>query len=149
MHFIQTCCQILKSNEKGRIRLIGISTLWDGKGKVQATISAIRKHLEAHGNEAENHRRDLLALHQTTHNVDNLVALARSLQHLEDSARGSGEAIPRGFAMGIRITKLDLEKSLEDFRTTLGRIAMAAKWKKEAISAWDKKGKDACSNLIK
>jgi hypothetical protein len=44
MHFICTCCQILKSNEKERIELIGMSASWDGQGKVRATVSAIRKH---------------------------------------------------------------------------------------------------------
>jgi hypothetical protein len=39
MHFIQMCCQILKSSEKERIDLIVMRALWDGQGKVQRNIS--------------------------------------------------------------------------------------------------------------
>ncbi len=41
--------------------------------------------------------------------------------------------------MGIHISKLDLEKNLEDFHATSESIAMAAKWNEETISAWEKK----------
>ncbi len=34
-----------------------------------------------------------------------------------------------GFAMGIKIARFDLKKSLEENKVMLERIAMAAKWK--------------------
>jgi hypothetical protein len=36
----------------------------------------------------------------------------------------------RGFALGIKVAKLDLE----DYKITLERIAMAAKWDKDPVS---------------
>ncbi len=75
--------------------------MWEGQGKVQATISAIRKHLDAFGKEAENHKRESPAPYQTIGNVYNLDAPACSLQHLEDRARGARDVITRGYAMGI------------------------------------------------
>ncbi len=50
--------------------------------------------------------------------------------------------------MGIRISKFNLEKSLEDFQTTMERIAMAAKWNEETISTWERKRRDTCGKLI-
>jgi hypothetical protein len=58
-------------------------------------------------------------------NADNLAAPARSLQYLVDSAKGLQDALQRGFA--IKIARLDLVKSLKDYKVTLKRIAMAAK----------------------
>ncbi len=76
----------------------------------------------------------------TTRNWDNFDAPARSLQHLEVSKKGARDAIASGFAMGIRISKFDLEKSIEDFRATLERTKMAAKWDEATTSAWDRRG---------
>jgi hypothetical protein len=97
------------------------------------------KHLDALGKEAENHRRESPAPYQTTRNMDNLDAPTCSLQDLKDSTRGARDAITEGFEMGIHISKLDLEKNLEDFHATSESIAMAAKWNEETISAWEKK----------
>ncbi len=65
----------------------------------------------------------------------------RSL-YLEDSVKGARDAIIGGFAMGIRISKFDVEKSLEDFRATLERIKMATTWDEETISSWEEKGEE-------
>jgi hypothetical protein len=51
--------------------------------------------------------------------------------------------------MGIMIARFDLEKSLKDYKVTLERIAMAAKWNNDTISAWQQKGQDACEDLLK
>ncbi len=51
--------------------------------------------------------------------------------------------------MGIKISKFSLEKSLEDYKFTLERIAMAAKWDKETISVWERKGWSAHAVLRK
>ncbi len=50
--------------------------------------------------------------------------------------------------MCIKISKFGLEKSLEDYKVTLERIAMAAKWDKETISVWERKGWSVCRSLI-
>jgi hypothetical protein len=94
MHFVRTCYRILKANEKERINLIGMGAMRDGQGKVQATISAIRKHLDTFGKEAENHKRKSPAPYQIICNVYNLDAPVCSLQHLEDRARGDRDANP-------------------------------------------------------
>jgi hypothetical protein len=47
---------------------------------------------------------------KTTRNADDLDVLARSLQYLTDSAKGLQDTLKRGFAMGIKIPRLDLEK---------------------------------------
>jgi hypothetical protein len=51
--------------------------------------------------------------------------------------------------MGIKIAPFDLTKNLEDFRVTLERIAMAAKWNDDLKSLWQQKGKDSCGYLLK
>jgi acyl-CoA reductase-like NAD-dependent aldehyde dehydrogenase len=53
------------------------------------------------------------------------------------------------FAMGIKIGELDSENSLEDYKVTLVRIAMVAKFDREMASTLEKKDRDACGNLIK
>ncbi len=140
-HFICTCCQILKFEKKQKIDSIGATAIWEGSGKVQGTTSAIRKLLESLGIEVEAHRRDSQAPFRTTRTSDNPDVPTRSLQYLTDSAKGLQAAMKRGFTMGIKIAKLDLEKSQEDYKVTLKRIAMAAKWDNETISAWDRKGR--------
>jgi hypothetical protein len=47
-------------------------------------------------------------------------APARSLRHLEASMKGVIDAMMGGFARGIEVSKLDLEKSMEDFPVTSG-----------------------------
>ncbi len=74
--------------------------------------------------------------------MDDLDVLARSLQYLTDSAKGLQDPLKRGFAMGIKIARL------EDYRVTLERI-MAAKWDNETASTWKRKGRDVCGNLVK
>ncbi len=85
MHFARTCCRILKINEKERINSIGVKALKDGRGKVQATMSAIRRNLDTLSKEAESYRRESPGRSHTTHNWDNLDAPTHSLQY---SGRG-------------------------------------------------------------
>jgi hypothetical protein len=49
--------------------------------------------------------------------------------------------------MGMKIAKLHLEKSLEDYKVTLERIAMAL-WDESTVSTWEKKGSSVCRALI-
>ncbi len=109
---LHPCCRILKVNEKEKIDSISAKAMKDGREKVQANMSAIRRILDALGKEAESHRREKHGLSHTTRYVDNLDAPTRSLQYLEDSVKGAKDAIIRGFAMGIRISKVDLKKKL-------------------------------------
>jgi hypothetical protein len=51
--------------------------------------------------------------------------------------------------MGIKRVRFDLDESLEDYKVTLERIAMAAKWNNDTRSAWQQKGKEACGDLLK
>ncbi len=97
-------------------------------------MSAIQKLLGALGSKVEACRRDSPAPFQTMQNTDNLDAPARSLQYLVDSAKGLQDALQKGFVMGIKIAWLDLEKSLEDYKVTLKRIAMATNWDSETTS---------------
>jgi hypothetical protein len=147
--FVCTYCQILKIDEKQKIDLIGAMATWEGSGKAQGMTSTIRKLLGALGSEAEAHRRDSPAPFQTRRTSNNLDAMTSSLQYLTDSARSLQDAMKREFAMGIKIAKLDLEKSLEDYKVTLERIAMAAKWDEDMVSAWRKKGWSMCGTLIR
>ncbi len=41
IHFIRTCCKILKIDEKQKVVSIGATAMWEGKEKVMGTISAI------------------------------------------------------------------------------------------------------------
>jgi hypothetical protein len=62
-----------------------------------------------------------------------------AVKYLEDSARGARNAIIRGFEVGFQISKFYLEKSLEDVRTILERIAIAAKWVRRQSLHWRKR----------
>jgi hypothetical protein len=50
-----------------------------------------------------------------------------SLEYLAESARSLREALQRGFMMGIKMTRFNMTKGLEDYKVTLDRVAMAAK----------------------
>ncbi len=45
---------------------------------------------------------------------------------------------------GIKIGKLDLESSMEDFRVMLERTGMAAKWDEAVVSGWVEKERATC-----
>jgi hypothetical protein len=77
-------------------------------------MGAIRRLLDALGKEAQSHRRESPGPSLTIRNWDILDAPTRSLQHLEVSVKGARDEITSGFAMGIRISKFDLEKSTEE-----------------------------------
>jgi hypothetical protein len=127
IHFIWTCCQIMKISEKEKIESICETAIWEGNGKATGTVAAIQKLLGALGSEAEACRRVSQAPFQTTQNMENLDAPAHSLQYLANSAKGLQDTLQRGFTMGIMIARFDLEKSLEDYNVMLERIAVAAK----------------------
>jgi hypothetical protein len=50
------------------------------------------------------------------------------MKHLGESASSFKEVLHQAFVMGIRMAHLNITKSLEDFRVTLDRVAMAAGW---------------------
>jgi hypothetical protein len=100
------------------------------------------------GSEAEACRRDSPAPFQPTRNINNLGAPARSLQYLFNSAKELQDMLQRGFALGTKIAQFDLKTSPEDYKITLKRIAMSAKWNDDLTSGWQKKGRDACGDLL-
>jgi hypothetical protein len=75
-------------------------------------------------------------------------APARSLQHLEASVKGVKDVMIRAFTRGIKISKLDLESSIEDFWVTSERTRMAAKWDETIINEWIQKGWTLCGGII-
>jgi hypothetical protein len=80
-------------------------------------MNAITKLLDMFGMEAKNHKRDLPGPSLTTRAWDNMDAPAHSLQHLENSVKGVRDAMLGGFSRGIKMSKLDLENCMEDFRS--------------------------------
>jgi hypothetical protein len=82
--------------QRKRIDSIGSRAIRHGGGKVQATMSAIRRNLDALGKEAKSQRRESLGPSFNACNVDILDAPTCSLQYLEDSARGARDAIIGG-----------------------------------------------------
>jgi hypothetical protein len=51
------------------------------------------------------------------------------------------------FVMGIKMARFSMTKNLEDFRVTLDRMSMAAKWNESLKYAWECKGAAACKEL--
>jgi hypothetical protein len=45
--------------------------------------------------------------------------------------------------MGIKIARFHMTKTLEDYRVTLDRVAMAAKWNSNLKYVWECKGSAA------
>jgi hypothetical protein len=117
--FNRTCCQIMKINEKEKIESDGATAIWEGNGKAARTMATIWKLLGALGCEAGVCRRDSLAPFQATQNMENFDATVGSLQYLTNSTEGLQDALQRGFAMGIKIARFDLEKSHENYKVTL------------------------------
>ncbi len=113
--FVQTCCQILGINSEEKIKDIGRRAPVDGKGKVRKTMSAIKMLLDELGEEVEKHKRDSPGPTLNTRCFDDMDAPAHSLRHLEASVNGVRHAVIGGFSSRIKVSKLDLESSMEDF----------------------------------
>ncbi len=111
-------------------------------------MSAITRMLDALGREAKEHKRDSSGPSLTTWAWDDMDAPARSLQHLEASVKGVRDAMTGGFARGIKIAKLDLESSMEDFQVTLERTGMAARWDETVVSERVEKGRVVGGSII-
>jgi hypothetical protein len=56
---------------------------------------------------------------------------ARYLGHFANSVKWLDKALRWDFTVGIKVDRLYMLKSLEDFGVTLDRIAMANQWKTE------------------
>jgi hypothetical protein len=85
------------------------------EGDPSQKIMEIWKLLEACGSEAE----------ATTRNLE---AHLRSLWLSKESYMGWDEALQRGLIIGIKMAQFNVTRNLEDKRTTLERVGMAAKW---------------------
>ncbi len=101
VHFIQTCCYILKVSDDERVKFITIKAVNKGNEDPSLTIVAIGKMLEALGNKAEAFRRASPTPSRTTCNADIMVPPARILEHLGESANSLKDALHQGFMMGI------------------------------------------------
>ncbi len=53
-----------------------------------------------------------------------------------------------GFFMGIKMALFNVTKSLKDYRVTLKRVTMAAKWTSDQNQGWKSKETDACKNSL-
>jgi hypothetical protein len=51
--------------------------------------------------------------------------------------------------MGIKMARFNMNKSLEDYRITLYRVSMAARWTQEWKQGWEDRGTAACEELMK
>ncbi len=54
-----------------------------------------------------------------------------------------------GFSRGIKVAKLALENSMEDFQISVERTGEAAKWKEDIISSWMEKGREVCRDVLR
>jgi hypothetical protein len=71
------------------------------------------------------------------------------INHAEDSlAKCTWKAVSEAWGLdfteryiiGIKMARFDGTKSLEDFRITLERVAMAAKWAADQKKEWEERG---------
>jgi hypothetical protein len=147
--FVQTCCRILGIDSKEKIDSICKRALADGKGNVRKTMSAITNLLDELGWEAKKHKREAPGPSLTTWPWDDMDVPTCSLQHLKASVKGVRDVTIWGFAREIKISKLNLESSIEDFRVTVERTGMAAKWDKTVINDWIEKGRTVCGDIIR
>jgi hypothetical protein len=51
--------------------------------------------------------------------------------------------------MGIKMARFNMTKSMKDYKVTVDRLAMAAKWDENLKFAWQCKGSAACSELLR
>lgn len=125
VRFIQLCCRIMKVSESDKVKFIAANAGF--------ALATIKKILEALGSEAKACRRASPTPYQATRNADDMDAPMRSLEYLGESAQSLQEALHQGFIMGIRMARFNMTKSMEDYRVTLERVAMADKYCRIAI----------------
>jgi hypothetical protein len=75
-------------------------------------------------------------------------APACSLSHMQLCAKGLRDAIVGWFLKGIKVAKIALENTQEDFKTTVTRTGEAARWKHGVADSWFEKGKEVCGTLL-
>jgi hypothetical protein len=124
--FVQTCCRILGFNSEEKVDAIGRRAAEDVKGKVRKVMNAITVLLDELGDKVKRHQRKSPGPSLSTQSYDDMDAPARSLQHLQASVKGIRDTMVGGFARGIKVAKLDLENSMENFRITVERTGEAA-----------------------
>jgi hypothetical protein len=59
------------------------------------------------------------------------------------------EALEGGFIIGIKTACFSVTKRFEDYRITLERVTMAAKWTADQRQGWDDRGMPACEDTLK
>jgi hypothetical protein len=147
--FMQTCCGILGINSEEKIYEIGRRAEEDGKDKVRKVMSAITMLLDELGDKVNGHQRNSPGPSLSTRSYDDMDAPARSLQHLQASVKGVRDTTVGGFARGIKVAKLDLENSMEDFRITVEGTGEAARWDEATINDWMEKGRAVFRDVMK
>jgi hypothetical protein len=113
--FVQTSCQILGIDSDEIVAKIGQKAVESGKGKVRKFMSSITVLLDEWGDRAKAHKRETPGPVMSTRTYDDMDAPACSLAHLQANVKGIRDTMVGGFSRGIRVAKLALENSVEDF----------------------------------
>ncbi len=142
--FVQTSCRILGIDSDEIVAKIGWKAVERGKGQVRKVMNSITVLLDELGDRVKAHKRGTLGPALSTRTYDHMDTPARSLAHVEANMKGLRDTMVGGFSRGIKVAKLALENSMEDFRVTVERIREAAKWKEDIISSWMEKGQEVC-----
>jgi hypothetical protein len=140
--FVQTSCRILGIDSAEMIS--GRKALEKGGGQVRKVMTAINAQLDALGTRVEARRRATPTPALSTRTYDDMDAPGRSLAHLQVCAKSLRDAMVGGFSIGIRMAKIALENTLEDFKVTVARTGEAARWKHGVANEWYVKGKEVC-----
>ncbi len=110
--------------------------------------SAIKVLLDDLGARVKAHKRGTPAPAMSTRTYDDMDALARSLAHLQNCARGLRDTMVGGFSRGIKVAEMALENAMEDFQTTVKRTGEAARWKQNIVM-WLEKGQQVCGDMLR
>ncbi len=128
--------------------MIGKKVLDKGKGQVRRVMTSITSQLDELGARVQAHKKTTPTPAMSTRTYDDMEAPACSLSHMQLCAKGLRDAIVGGFSKGIKVAKIALENSQEDFKTTVTRTGEAARWKQGVADSWFEKGKEVCGMLL-
>jgi hypothetical protein len=147
--FVQTCFRTLGISREEKIDEIGCRAIEDGKGKVRRVMNVIPELQDELGDRVNGHQRKSPGPSLSTRSYDDMNAHVRSLQHLQASVKGVRDMMVGGFSRGIKMAKLALENSMEDFRVTVERMGEAARCSEDIINEWLEKGRAVCGDVVK
>jgi hypothetical protein len=127
---------------------IGRKAVERGKGQVRKVMNSITVLLEELGDRVKAHKTETPGPALSTRTYDDMDAPAHSLPHLQANVKGLRDTMIGGFSRGIKVAKLALENSMEDFQVTVERTGEAAKWKEDIISSWMEKGREVWGDVL-